>query len=47
MSKNNSAFFDINLNPAREKDESYEDYKKRQKEVKKRIKIHLKGRRIR
>ena len=41
-----SAFFDINLNPAREEDESYEDYKIRQKQVKKRIKIHLRGKKV-
>jgi len=39
-----SAFFDINLNPAREEGETYEDYKERRKEGKRRIKLHLRGR---
>ena len=42
----NSAFFDIDLNPARKKDETYEEYKKRRKLGNQRIKLHLKGRRI-
>ena len=41
-----SAFFDINLNPAREEDETHEEYKARRKEVNKRIKLHLKGRKV-
>ena len=44
--RKDSAFFDINLNPAREEGESYEDYKIRQKEVKQRIKLHLRGRKV-
>lgn len=44
--RKDSAFFDININPSREEGESYEDYKIRQKEVKKRIKLHLKGRKV-
>lgn len=47
MKQKDSAFFDIDLDPARKQGESYEDYKKRRKEVNKRIKLHLKGRRIR
>jgi hypothetical protein len=39
-----SAFFDIDLNPARLEGESYEDYRKRRKEGNERIKLHLKGR---
>jgi hypothetical protein len=42
-----SAFFDIDLDPKRKKDESYKDYKKRRKLGNERIKLHLKGRRIR
>jgi hypothetical protein len=41
-----SAFFDIDLNPARLEGESYEDYRLRRKEGNKRIKLHLKGRNI-
>ena len=44
--RKDSAFFDIDLDPKRKEDESYEDYKIRQKEVKKRIKLHLKGRKV-
>ena len=44
--RKDSAFFDIDLDPQRKEDESYEDYKIRRKEVKKRIKIHLKGRKV-
>jgi len=39
-----SAFFDIDLDPKRKEDETYEDYKKRRKEGKQRIKLHLRGR---
>ena len=45
--KDNSAFFDIDLDPKRKEGESYEDYKKRRKEANQRIKIHRKGRRVR
>tara|TARA_R110002020_G_scaffold189618_3_gene388887 strand:+ start:1638 stop:1838 length:201 start_codon:yes stop_codon:yes gene_type:complete len=41
-----SAFFDIDLSPTRKEDETYEDYVKRRKEGKKRIKLHLKGRKV-
>ena len=41
-----SAFFDIDLNPSRKKDETHEEYKKRRKLVNERIKLHLKGRRV-
>jgi hypothetical protein len=41
-----SAFFDIDLSPARKEDETYEDYVKRRKEGKRRIKLHLKGRKV-
>ena len=41
-----SPFFDIDLNPARKEDETYEEYKARRKEVNKRIKLHLRGRPI-
>ena len=47
LKQKESAFYDIDLDPARKPDESYEDYKKRRKEVNIRIKLHLKGRRIR
>tara|TARA_R110002012_G_scaffold278308_4_gene465897 strand:+ start:3322 stop:3525 length:204 start_codon:yes stop_codon:yes gene_type:complete len=41
-----SAFFDIDLDPKRKEDETYEDYKKRRKEGNRRIKLHLKGRKV-
>jgi len=47
MKQKDSAFFDIDLDPIRKKDETFEEYKKRRKEVNKRIKLHLRGRRIR
>ena len=46
MTKKNqseSAFYNIDLDPARKKDETYEEYVKRRKEVNKRIRLHLKG----
>tara|TARA_R110002051_G_scaffold303115_1_gene371774 strand:- start:11161 stop:11295 length:135 start_codon:yes stop_codon:yes gene_type:complete len=39
-----SAFYNINMNGKREPDESREDYKERMKQLKWRIKLHLKGR---
>lgn len=47
LKQKESAFYDIDLDPARKSDESYENYKKRRKEGNMRIKLHLKGRRIR
>jgi hypothetical protein len=41
-----SAFFDIDMDPQRKEDETYEDYKTRRKEINKRIKLHLRGRKI-
>lgn len=41
-----SAFFDIDLTPHRLENEEYEDYKARRKEVNKRIKLHLGGRKV-
>ena len=38
-----SAFFDIDLNPARKEDETHEEFKARRKEANKRIKLHLRG----
>ena len=47
MKQKDSAFFDIDLDPARKKGETFEEYKKRRKLGNERIKLHLKGRRIR
>jgi len=44
--RKDSAFFDIDLDPKRKEDETYEDYKKRRKEVNARIKLHLRGRKV-
>ena len=38
-----SAFFDIDLDPARKENETYEEYVQRRKQVNKRIRLHLKG----
>jgi hypothetical protein len=41
-----SVFFDIDLDPARKEGETFEEYRKRRKSGNERIKLHLKGRRI-
>jgi hypothetical protein len=46
MKQKDSAFFNIDLDPKRKKDETYEEYVKRRKEGNKRIKLHLRGRRL-
>ena len=44
--RQDSAFFDIDLDPARKEDETFEEYKKRRKLGNERIKLHLKGRKV-
>tara|TARA_R110000744_G_scaffold37261_2_gene85501 strand:+ start:443 stop:646 length:204 start_codon:yes stop_codon:yes gene_type:complete len=41
-----SAFFDIDLNPARIEGETKEEYRARRKEGNRRIKLHQNGRKI-
>jgi len=41
-----SAFFDIDLDPKRKEGETKEEYKARRKEGNKRIKLHLKGKKV-
>tara|TARA_R110000765_G_scaffold285343_1_gene381976 strand:+ start:616 stop:819 length:204 start_codon:yes stop_codon:yes gene_type:complete len=41
-----SAFFDIDLDPARKEDETHEEYKARRKEGNRRIKLHQRGRKV-
>tara|TARA_R110000824_G_scaffold282041_1_gene470324 strand:+ start:385 stop:588 length:204 start_codon:yes stop_codon:yes gene_type:complete len=41
-----SAFFDIDLNPARKEGETKEEYRARRKEGNRRIKLHQKGRKV-
>jgi|TARA_R110000744_G_scaffold207019_4_gene325621 hypothetical protein len=41
-----SAFYNINLNRKREQDESYDDYKERLKEIKDRMSLHIKGKKV-
>jgi len=41
-----SAFFDIDMDPSRKEGETHEEYKLRRKEVNKRIKLHLGGRKV-